>query len=246
MTAKKVLIGGFGSSKYQVNWMAARMSGYFDEEVVGETFVDAMRDPDAIASRIAQREVFTHSAGMLALNRVLWREPASKPIDVIAIAPPIPTRAIKLAVGALGITRTLMTDTLIYKGSRKSNSLHAAYMAGEIGRHLKHHVGVIPAISQFDSFEAARQQQAQNIQTQIIMMNNDEFFYADYRQLVSAQENSVDVRYIKGEHSDFINRPTHVMELIDTENRLRPRDLNTTSKYVQQSPEPVVHQKPAV
>lgn len=209
--AEKVFVGGFASSEYQVNWTANKMSLFYDQEVLGITFVDGLHDPERMASEIDRKSVVTHSGGILAVQKALQFASDTLPLTIQAIAPPIPTSQLVLANRSRRIGTNLVVDSVKHPESARSNFLHGVYVLGEVARHSLQHVGAIPAISKFNSIDAAEKNNSRGIPTGLVMMNNDEFFKVEYEDVLYARKKDVELTHIRGEHCDLICRPAFVL-----------------------------------
>jgi len=209
--AENVFIGGFASSEYQVNWIANKMSIASEEEVEGITFVDASRNLELIASKIHLKSVKTHSAGFMAIQEVLRHIPETMPLEIQAIAPPSPTPQLLLLHRSRRIGQNLMVDSLKHPESAVSNFLHGAYILGEVALHSAQHVSAIPKIAKFNAVNMASLNNSRNIPTELVVMNNDEFFKLSDGDILKAKREDVRITYIRGEHGDFICRPEYVL-----------------------------------
>jgi hypothetical protein len=212
--AEKVFIGGFASSEYQVNWIANKMSIAYEEEVEGITFVDASRNPELTASKIHLKSVETHSAGFVATQEVLRRVPEATPLSIQAIAPPNPTPQLVLLNRSRRVGRNLMMDSVKHPESAVSNFLHGAYMLSEVALHSAQHASAIPKIAKFNAVDMASRNNARDIPTELVIMNNDEFFELSYDDILKAKRENVHITYIRGEHGDLICRPAFVLSRI--------------------------------
>ena len=209
--AEIVFIGGFASSEYQVNWIANKMSIACEEEVEGITFVDASRNLELTASKIHLKSVKTHSAGFMAAQEVLQRIPEATPLEIQAIAPPSPTHQLMLVHRSRRIGLNLMVDSFKHPESAASNFLHGAYILGEVALHSAQHVSAIPKIAKFNAVDMASLNNSRNIPTELVIMNNDEFFELGYDDILKARREDVRITYIRGEHGDLICRPEFVL-----------------------------------
>lgn len=209
--AEKVFIGGFASSEYQVNWIANKMSIAYEEEVEGITFVDATRNFELTAAKLHLKSVNTHSAGFMAAQEALSHVPEATPLEIQAIAPPIPTPQVVLLHRSRRIGRNLMVDSLKHPESAASNFLHGAYILGEVALHSAQHVSAIPKIAKFNAVDMASENNFRNIPTELVIMNNDEFFELGYEDILKAKRKDVRITYIRGEHGDLICRPEFVL-----------------------------------
>src|SRR5688500_17370193 len=80
-----VVIGGFASSRSHLERVTTNLSEYWNEEITGVSFRKGMEDGVKLEQLVRKAKVFTHSAGILALKN-------TAPSEIVAIAPPLPTR----------------------------------------------------------------------------------------------------------------------------------------------------------
>ncbi len=208
MMKPDVVIGGFGTSKYQVDQLADTMSDHLDYEVQGITLVDATQQIDETAGIIEGKHIFTHSAGFVALRGVLEVHPGMALASVTAVAPPFVTDRRVLASRSHKIVRNLAVESLLEPRSFKSNLLHAGYMAKEMHKNGLHHIGTIPRIARFDSHETAKRIDAP---VRLAVMRRDELFRYPAADVDDLAQHNVTIVEVAGTHPDFVRKPTKVL-----------------------------------
>lgn len=208
MVNPDVVIGGFGTSKYQVDQLADAMSDHLDYEVQGVTLVDATRRIDVTAEIVAGKHVFTHSAGFVALKGVLDTYPELSIASATAVAPPSVTDRRALVSRSHKIVRNLAVESLLETQSFKSNILHAGYMVREMHKNGLHHIGTIPRIARFDSHEVAKYIDAP---VRLAIMKRDELFRYPAVDADDLARHDVTVVEVMGTHPDFVRKPAKVL-----------------------------------
>lgn len=194
--AEKLVIGGFASTKKQIQTVANILSEHLDADVEGLNFREARAKCRAFFDG---RNIITHSGGMVTIAH-------SEPHSVLAIAPPVPE----------------FVSKLLWRGwlmGRKLNHLEVAVKKYcdtsqyEALRHPKTHFGCLPEISHFNAFTSAQQLAAQGVKTTIALMKKDGIFhYPD--QFDENPGGSYQTVVIDGEHVDFTNHPIETLGAI--------------------------------
>lgn len=203
-----VVVGGFGTSEYQVNELADTISRHLDHEVVGITFVDATRDPDATAEAIHRRHVLTHSAGFVAVKEVVDSHAQLMLASVTAVAPAHETSRRLIVSRAPKIGRNLAIESIVRPSSLVSNVRHVGYMAKEMHKNGRHHLGAIPKIAVFDSYQAAMDIAAP---VRLVQMRRDELFRYPKLNPDDLALHRVEVLTVPGKHPDLISKTRGVL-----------------------------------
>ena len=194
--AEKLVIGGFASTKKQIQTVATTLSEHLGVDVEGLNFREARAKHRAFFDG---RSIITHSGGMLPIS-------GSEPDTVIAVAPPVPESVSKLLWRGWLMGRKLNHLELAVKKYCDTSQYEAL-------RHPKTHFGCLPEISHFNAFTSAQQLAARGVKTTIALMRKDGIFhYPD--QSIERQEGNYKAVVIDGEHVDFTHRPIETLGAI--------------------------------
>jgi hypothetical protein len=205
---RKVFFGGFASDERHVSVVTEELSTQLDEDVEGISFREAMRDP-LRADKLAKGALaITHSAGMMPLH-------GAYPAEIMAVAPPLPTRSVLLiARAALSVVR--LTAGSVSSVDRIKRVARYDWNAGaELARHPKTNLGEIGNIGRFDAFQAGREAVDSEIGVTIGLMKSDLYFHPDPDKLAAARDKGVTVvEGIDGGHEEMLIYPTAVFEQV--------------------------------
>lgn len=206
--SRVVYIGGFGNGRASMNAVANELQAYYTN-VDPFTFSDAVNNPDEITKAVADVDVITHSAGMLAVVGT-W------PKAIHSFNAPLPTTRTKLVLKT-GVKFARMHTPGIGMYSLEDAKAVARYDAscvGELGAHLVTNLrpfanGQIP---KFDAIRTGTIAQKNGIPTTLTYMNHDAYYKPTDTQLNDARIGEVSIAHLHGEHDELPLRPSQVLE----------------------------------
>ncbi len=202
--AEKLVIGGFASTKKQIQTVAIKLSEHFDVDVEGLNFREALGKPRAFFD---DQSLITHSGGMLPVAH-------SQPYDLIAVAPPVPERISKLLWRGWLMGRKLGQAEAAVTKFRDTSQFEAL-------RYPQTHFGRLPEISQFNALEAAYHLGKRGVETTIVLMQNDGIFRYDHSVVHDEPSRPYRLISLEGEHVDFTNHPAEILGSMSVASQVR-------------------------
>ncbi len=200
----KVLVGGFVSGERRMQDIAQTMSVYYDEEVEGISFREAMEDPRRLEWIVRGADVTTHSAGMVTIR-------GTSPETITAIAPPIPVWAPLLAARALASTGELAIHTVLPWQERELTACIGP-AATELRTHFRGNMRWVQTISRFDALDTAVNAVEAGIETSVVFMSGDLLFRPSPEAVAVARRFGAGVVHVSGVHETFLERPLAVLK----------------------------------
>lgn len=204
--ARKVIVGGFASNERQMNRVAEHLSEFYDEDVEAMSFRAAMNEPVKLEQFVRGATVFTHSAGMLAVQH-------TNPHEIVAIAPPVPTpvRSLILRAGYSAYDRAVQA-----RGKKGKLTTGQAFEFGkEIALHSNANLGRLGMISTFNAIEVGIAAKEAGIEADIAFMSEDRLFQLSDAQYRKASEAGLSLMSIHGGHEQFTLEPSEVIAEYD-------------------------------
>ena len=209
--AEILLAAGFASTKYQVGHTAEKLSEYFEEDVEGICYTDALRKKQAFFDRDL---IISHSGGIDAIQYADSQQ-------VVAVAPPVPHTITNLVTR--GFKKMRQCEDA-FDGSFKQSSLYEG---------LGHGVTILKQIHRLikvNGFGIGQCLARRGIDVTLAWMKDDGLFdYASEearRSWLDATNytNAVKVKEINGDHVRFTNDPIKVLgEVAAQKSLLSPR-----------------------
>lgn len=210
--AEKLVIGGFASTKKQIQTVATTLSEHFDVDVEGLNFREALAKHQAFFD---DQSIITHSGGIVPVVK-------SQPHNLLVIAPPIPETTTKLLWRGWLMGRKLGQAETAVKKFRDTSQYEAV-------RHPMTHFGRLPEISQFNTLSHAHRLGIIGVSITVALMENDGIFGYNSTELDSTdQQRPYRLVSIPGEHVDFTNRPVELLGAISSAHSMQ---------YIKQSQE---------
>lgn len=221
-----VLMGGFASSKRQIETVAADMSTHLGRDILGMPLVKALRDPESAAEVLHDREVITHSAGAYATYLTMNLYPQCRPESVTFVAAPVPTSRTLLLRRSPLVATNLALESLRHPATMRQNVLNAGKVVDELLRFHRDYYGAFTPISQFDSFEAAYELGKGGTAVEQVFMEHDELFpfTADIEARVESLELSAHV--MKGQHADLLISPSRFLKKFEQKRKIGSATLD--------------------
>lgn len=206
-----VMIGGFGTSKYQIDQLADAISTHLGHDVQGITLVDTLKRPDDVAETTHKKNIITHSAGFLALKAILDNESSLQLQSVTAVAPPMMADRRMLIARSRTIVKNLAVESMLQPLALKSNLLHARYMLDELRKNGIQHYSVIPHIATFDAYQAAMEI---NSPVRLALMTKEELFQYPDPSPYNLSAHSTEIVKLPGTHPDFVRKPIQAISAL--------------------------------
>jgi hypothetical protein len=198
---RAVYIGGFGNGKSSAEGVADALSPYYDD-VDPFTFSSAMGNLERTRRAIHGADVFTHSAGMLAIEGTL-------PSSIESFSPPLPTTQRRL-IGRTA-TKTLRMHTagvgIQSPADRAAVRSYERSSAAEFASHPVGNFGRLTQIAQFDAVVAALRAEYQEIPVALTYTMGDEYYQLSESEEQEVTQFGIVVNRIQGIHDELVIRP---------------------------------------
>lgn len=203
--SRAVFIGGFGNGRRGAEGVSEALRTYFAfEDVDGFTFSDANKSPGVILKAVKGVEVFTQSAGMMALR-------GTAPEAIHAFSAPLPTGRARLLGRTIVKTVRMNTPGLGIRSMADSRAAMAygASSGAELSVHPSANLRpfLTGEISRLDSLQEGIQAKKSGIFTTLICMDNDAFFTLTEEGQQRAEQAGVEVIRMPGVHDELVLRP---------------------------------------
>lgn len=209
--AEVVVIGGFGSSPEQMDYIAQRVGDHLGACAVGINLRNASQRQEELAFLIDDTHVVNHSGGMLPTIEAV--KTGARPRSVTAIGPPIKDHSHQLMFrGALMHFgwRDAMTEQL----EQKFEETH------ELRNYFVDNYRMIPAIARFDGLDQAAYLLQSNIPTAIGIMEDDGMFRVHTPEVEARaarlRQLGGEVVRLSGGHCRFTSEPETVLDEMST------------------------------
>lgn len=208
---KILYIGGMASNSYQVKLVSDELERHYGLNVVGMSFREAQKNLALVARLAAESLVITHSAGMILLKHIT-------PLELIAIAPPMPLGIPRLIISNIPRTSALLKS---YKGQPERRRKILRYNRNATIEHLTHpryNVGQIKKLSTFDSAKEAVAMTTNGAKVTLCLMETERVFTdtALHPHIDLAKEHGVIVHeIIPGQHDEFLLYPLEILANIN-------------------------------
>jgi hypothetical protein len=208
---KILYVGGMASNSYQINSLSDELARHYGLNVIGMSFREAQQNLALVARLAAESLVITHSAGMMVLKHVT-------PLELIAIAPPMPVGVGRLIASNIPRTLALMKS---HKDQPERRSKVHQYNLHATLEHLAHpgfNAGQVVKLSSFDAAKEAVAMTTNGAKVTLCFMNIEHVFtYAPaHPHIDMAKEHGVIIhKGIAGHHDEFILYPLEVLEKIN-------------------------------
>jgi hypothetical protein len=168
---------------------------------------DAIRYPDKIRLLAHNGTVVTHSAGITALHDII-------PKELIAIAPPMPTRTLMLVVRSFPKTISLIKSAQRSSLRRKQVISYHLRSLYEHAVHVRYNSAQIGKISQFNTAFVVSVMLRQGSRVRIGIMEGDLLFpdIINHPHIDTASVQGALVTKLDGEHDDFLFDPIPILD----------------------------------
>lgn len=215
--ARAVYIGGFGNGKKSAEGVAEALSDYYDD-VDLFTFSWAMDRRDAVRRAVRGVDVYTHSAGMLAVV-------GASPNRIEAFGAPLPTSKPRLVGRTVVKTARMHTPGIGIHSLRDVPAVNNYNLSAtaELMAHPIGNLGRLSQITRFSAVEASIAAQQSGIPSSLTYNDSDEYFTLVPGDEALATVAGVGVTRIPGIHDELVIRPTATLQLAEIEQRLQDR-----------------------
>jgi len=211
---RAVYIGGFINGKQLAEGVADALTVYYDA-VDAFTFSNAMDIPNTIRRAVQGVDVFTHSAGMLALA-------GTNPNRIAAFGPPLPTTP--LALVGRTVRKTVRMHTpgigIQTRADVRAVGVYEAGAVAEVFAHPKGNFGRLGQVAAFNAVHAGIAAEQSGIPTSLVYFDGDEYFQLSAAQEAEAVGGGVHVQRIPGIHDELALRPEQTLRQVDIEQLL--------------------------
>lgn len=205
--ARAVYVGGFGNGKKCAERVGEAMGKYY-EDIDSFTFSDAMDNPDRLRRAVEKTDVYTHSAGMLAIQGM-------NPTKVAAFNAPHGGSTRLGLVTRTGLKTIRMHTPGVGIKTAEDISAIATYDASataELAVHPIANLKHLGAIAAFDSLQAAKAAADQQIHVDLIHTTGDEYFRWSEGRKEQVAAAAVSALELEGVHDEIVLRPAAVLE----------------------------------
>jgi hypothetical protein len=204
---KILYIGGMASNSYQVKVVSDELERHYGLNVIGMTFREAQQNLALVARLAAESLVITHSAGMMVLKYIT-------PLELIAIAPPMPVSIPRLIMSNIPRTYALLKS---YKDLPERRSKILRYNRGATIEHIVHpryNAGQVRKLSIFDAAKEAVAMTTNGAKVTLCLMGIEHVFTKTltHPHIDIAKEHGVIVHEnVPGQHDEFLLYPLEVL-----------------------------------
>jgi len=208
---KILYIGGMASNPYQVKVVSEALERQYGLNVVGMSFREAQKNQALVARLAAESLVITHSAGMMTLKHIT-------PLELIAIAPPMPLSVPKLIWSNFPRTWALLKS---YKNLPERRNKILRYNRGATIEHIIHpryNAGQVKKLSTFDTAKEAVAMTTNGAKVTLCLMETEHVFInaSQHPHIEIAKEHGVIVHEnVPGQHDEFLLYPLKVLAKIN-------------------------------
>lgn len=208
---KILYIGGMASNSYQVKVVSDELERHYDLNVIGMSFREAQKNLALVARVAAESLVITHSAGMTVLKHIT-------PLELIAIAPPMPLSIPRLIISNIPRTSALFKS---YKGMPERRHKILRYNRGATIEHIVHpryNAGQTKKLSTFDAAKEAVAMTTNGAKVTLCLMKTEHVFTntSSHPHIDLAKEHGVIVHEnVPGQHDEFLLYPLEVLAKIN-------------------------------
>jgi hypothetical protein len=211
---RAVYIGGFANGATSAEGVAKALTYYYDD-VDPFTFSSAMDRPDVIRRAVHGVDVFTHSAGMLAVVGFL-------PGRIEAFGAPLPRSKLGLVGRTVAKTARMHTPGVGIRSVEDIPAVTAYNLSAtaELATHLKGNLGRLGQIARFSAVNIAIAAERSGIPTALTYTNGDEYFSLTAQGEAAATAIGIDVTRIPGIHDELVIRPAATLQRASIEQRL--------------------------
>jgi hypothetical protein len=194
---KCVFVGGFGEGPDTTTRVGQALNGYFDE-VETFTLSDFVRHESKVAKAAQESTMVSHSMGAFALTRE-----AIRPDSVILLNPPLPISWSYFSVAA---PMVLLRETLRMS---MNSVISLADSIGQIATNPRSNLWHAPDSFSFDAIQAVidARNRLPNLRARIVWTEQDTLYQPTDQDLLRAEEASIPVTLLDGEHNEAILRP---------------------------------------
>jgi len=206
-----VYIGGYGQGKTTVHNVAAAIETYHKGNVAGidpYTFSCAIKNPSILRRAIEGAEVYTLSAGFMALVNALEGKQDYLPGTIDAFNPPIPTSVPQLCGRTALKSWDMLSDT-----DKPAARSYSRSSAAEFSVHVPTLVSALFDISKFNAIKEARDMQSRGVPVDLAYTDKDRYFMPTDEQKAFAKDAGVRILYLAGVHDEVALRPEETFRL---------------------------------
>ncbi len=211
---RAVYIGGFGNGKKSAEGVAEALASYYDD-VDPFTFSQAMDRQNVVRRAVRGVDVFTHSAGMLAVV-------GASPSRIEAFGAPLPTSKLRLIGRTIVKTARMHVPRIGIHSMRDLLAVNKYNLStlAELVAHPKGNLGRLGQISRFSAVEAAIAAQQNDIPSSLTYNDGDEYFTLTAKDEAMATAAGVNITRIPGIHDELVIRPKATLQHAAIEQRL--------------------------
>lgn len=202
---RAVYIGGFGNGQASADRVAGALTDYYDD-VYPFTFSGAMRSPEQVIAAVRGVDVFTHSAGMLAIAN-------ANPRRIESFSPPIPTTQRRLLGRTAAKTLRMHTLGIGIQSEVDRDSVRVYDMSSfeEFARHPVGNLRHLGNIARFDAVVAATRARYDETPVALTYTNGDEYYQFSTDEEAEISQWGVVVNRIDGIHDELVIRPERTL-----------------------------------
>lgn len=205
--SRAVYIGGFGNGRMSADGVAeALTAGGYYEDADAFTFAYTM-DTAEVGHALTGADVFTHSAGLLAINS------AYEPNSITAFNAPLPMSKRRL------IGQTVVKTAHMHmpgRGIKSAADIPAVTRydissVGELAFHPVANLREIGFISRANGIRYACRATFRGIPANLVYTEQDDYFQLSYEDKVVASRYHIPLTILPGEHDELVLRPDQTL-----------------------------------
>lgn len=206
---RAVYIGGFGNGRKVAEGVGNALTdvgGHSDAEVF--TYAYAMDNPDEVARAAAGAKLYSHSAGLGAAKD-------TRPSEIFAVAPPLPTSAKGLMLKSGLKSARMAKHSLVGSEELRAVSKYNASAVAELARHPVGNLKHLREIARTNSIDLALSAKEAGILTTLYFMDRDDFgFVPNEEQRSFANVLGIELHMLEGRHDQLPLYPANALEQI--------------------------------
>lgn len=197
---RAVYVGGFGNGKRLGRGVAEVLDRQY-EDVESHTFSWAMINPAQMRAIMDGADVFTHSAGFMAIPD------RARPRHIEAFSPPLPSKKRKL-IGRTALKSYNMHAAIETFDDAQAVARYNLSSMAELAVRPIRNLAHLNAISEFDLVGVVGAMNEDGIGVSLTYPDSDEYFQpSNYTYRTLEAFDGTDIRTIPGVHDQLVLRP---------------------------------------
>jgi hypothetical protein len=208
---KILYIGGMASNPYQIKAVSDELERHYGLNVVGMSVREAQQNLALVARLASDSLVITHSAGMMLLKHIT-------PLELIAIAPPMPISVGRMILSNLPRMKALMKSSKNLPERRYKVHKYNFYSVLEHLKYPRYNAGQAKKLSMFDAAKEAVAMTANGGKVTLCLIKTEDAFMnsSQHPHMDMAKEHGVIIHEVVSDHhAEFLLYPLQVLSKIN-------------------------------